>query len=272
MDTLPPRLPLPATADEAEQAADIVIPRAVLRHEYGKTMARRGRQEATRRRWENGKTAVIVGQFAVIGCLGLAVAYLADQYRIEVIHTFQRDDGTVTNSASWSSLPDAVKANSAINVLWQYVELWEGYSSANAERAWNIISALSTEQVRKDFQAFAGRDNPRSPRNVYGERDLVDVEFVSLTPVCTKDPCNAETSDAYQYRFNRRERIAGVWSKPELRVATLRFRRLTDAARKRLPWWQVATFNNAGVQVWEYPGSKPEGIAGRTPAQQGGAR
>lgn len=269
MDTFPPSQLRPATADEAEQAADIIIPKAVLRHEYEKTKARRGRQDATRRRWENGKTAVIVGQFAVIGCLGLAAAHLADQYRIEVIHTYQRDDGTVTNTASWSSLPDAVKANSAINVLWQYVSLWESYSSGEAERSWNIISALSTPDVRRDYQAFAGKDNPKSPRNVFGERDLVDVEFVSLTPVCTTDPCNAETTDAYQYRFNRRERIAGVWSRPELRVATLRFRRLSDAARKRLPWWQVATFNNAGVQVWEYPGSKPEGVAGRGAVQQG---
>ena len=60
----------------------------------------------------------------------------------------------------------------------------------------------------------------------------------------------------------RKERIAGVWGKPEPRYVTLRFRRLSDEARKRLPWWQVATFNNAGIQVWEYPGSKPEGIAG----------
>ena len=57
-----------------------------------------------------------------------------------------------------------------------------------------------------------------------------------------------------------------------LRVATLRFRRLSDDARKRLPWWQVATFNNAGVVVWEYPGSKPEGVAARAAAQPGGPR
>lgn len=262
MDTLPPRMTRTATPDEIEQAADIIIPKAELDRLYAQTQARRAKQAAKSRRWEAGKTAVIVGQFALIGALGFGVSYLAAQYRVEVVHVYQRDDGTVTNTASWSSLPESLKASSALNVLWEYVRLWEGYSSGEAQRAWNIISALSTEAVRKDYQAFASADNPRSPRRVYGERDLADAEFVSLTPVCTKDPCNAETTDALQYRFNRRERVAGVWSKPELRVVTLRFRRLSDEARKRLPWWQVATFNNAAIQVWEYPGSKPEGVAG----------
>ena len=269
MNAFPSR---PMTPDEIGQAAEVYISRADLEREYAKVAARRGKQAATRRRWELAKTAAIIGQFAVIGCLGLAVARLADQYRVEVIHTYQRDDGTVTNSAAWSSLPDAVKVNSAINVLWQYVELWEGYSSGQAERAWNIVSALSTPEVRRDYQAYAGKDNPRAPRNVFGERDLVNVEFAGFTPVCTREPCNAETTDAYQFRFNRSERVAGVWSKPELRVATLRFRRLSDDARKRLPWWQVATFNNAGVVVWEYPGSKPEGVAARAAAQPGDPR
>jgi type IV secretory pathway component VirB8 len=264
MDTMPSLLRRPATAGEIEQAAEIIIPKAELDRLYQQAQARRGKQAGRSRRWEIGKTAVILGQFGVIGALGFGCAVLATQYRIETIYVYQRDDGTVTNSMDWSSLPDAVKANSALNTLWQYVWLRESYSSGTAQHAWNVVSALSSPDVRKEYQAWAGADNPRSPRRLYGERDRVDVEFVSVSPVCTRDPCNEATTDTYQVRFNRSERVAGVSGKPELWSVILRYRRLSDEARKKLPWWQVAQFNNPGIQVWEYPGAHPEGIAGHS--------
>lgn len=264
MDTLPPRLVRPASPGEIEQAADIIIPKAELDRLYAQAAARRGKQAAKSRRWEIGKTATIIGQAVVIGALGLGCAVLATQYRIETVYVYQRDDGTVTNSMDWSSLPDAVKANSAMNTLWQYVWLREGYSSGTAQHAWNVVSALSSPDVRKEYQGHASADNPRSPRRLYGERDRVDVEFVSVSPVCTRDPCDEATTDTYQFRFNRSERVAGVSTKPELWSVILRHRRLSDEARKKLPWWQVAQFNNPGIVVWEYPGAKPEGIAGHS--------
>ena len=264
MDTLPPRLVRPATPGEIEQAADIIIPKAELDRLYAQATVRRGKQAAKSRRWEIGKTAVIVGQSIVIVALGLGCAALASQYRIEAVYVYQRDDGTVTNSMDWSSLPDSVKANSAINTLWSYVWLREGYSSGTAQHAWNVVSALSSPDVRKEYQSWAGGENPRSPRRLYGERDRVDVEFVSFSPVCTVDPCNEATTDTHQFRFNRSERVNGVSAKPELWSVILRHRRLSDDARKKLPWWQVAQFNNPGIVVWEYPGAKPEGVAGHS--------
>lgn len=267
MNALPPR---PMTPDEAGQAADIYIPKAELERLYAAASARRGKAEASKRRRERLKTALIAGQCGVIACMGLAVARLADQYRVEVVHTYQRDDGTITNTANWASLPESVKIGGAKNVLWEYVRLREGYDAFGAQRAWNVVSALSSPEVRKEYQAWASADNPRSPRRLYGERDVVDVNLVGLHPVCTRDPCDEETSDTLQFRFERRERVAGAWGKPEIWSATARFRRLSDEARKRLPWQQVATFNGAAIQVTGYSGGKPEAV--EAAIRHGGSR
>lgn len=263
-------LPRPMTPDEAERAADIYIPKADLERLYAQAIVRRGKAEASKRRRERFKTALIAGQAGVIACMGLGIAALVDQYRIEVVHTHQRDDGTITNTANWASLPDGVKVGAAKNVLWEYVRLREGYNAFEMQRAWNIVSALSSPEVQKEYQAWAGKDNPRAPRNVYGERDAVDVNLVGINAVCNRDPCDEGTSDTLQLRFERRERVAGAWGKPEIWSATARFRRLSDEARRRLPWQQVATFNGAAIQVTGYSGGKPE--SAESAIRHGGAR
>ena len=258
MDQAPPR---PATLDEVAEAAEIYISRADLKREQDKTAARRAKAAASQRRSGIVKNIGLIGLTGAVACLGLAIASIASGYRVDVVYVTVRDDGTATNSLAWSSLPESTRGHAALNTLWRYVELREGYHASLQQHSWNVVSALSSPEVRREYQGWAGPENPRAPRRIYGERDAVDVQFTSVAPVCTTDPCNLDSTDQFMIRFRRRERIAGAWGEEVPHYATIRFRRLSDEGRMRLPWWQAATFNLGGIQVWEYPGAKREGVA-----------
>lgn len=258
MDQAPPRA---ATATEIAEAAEIYISREDLKREQEKTAARRAKAAASQRRRDIAKNIGLAGLTGAVACLGVAVASLASGYRVDVVYVTVRDDGTATNSLAWSSLPDSTRGNAALNTLWRYIELREGYHPSLQQHSWNVVSALSSPEVRKEYQAWAGPENARAPRRTYGERDAVDVQFVSVAPVCTADPCNLDTTDQFMFRFRRRERIAGSWGEEVPHYATIRFRRLSDEGRAKLPWWQAATFNIGGLQIWEYPGARREGVA-----------
>ena len=263
--------PRAATAPEIAEAAEIYISRSELDRQYAAVQGRREREAKSRRWRDRARTGAIVGLTAAVGVLGVSVALLASGQRVDVVYVTVRDDGTVTNSMAWSSLPASTRSNAALNTLWRYVELREGYHPSEAQYAWNVVSALSAPDVRREYQEWAAPENPKGPRKLYGERDVVEIEFVSVAPVCTTEPCNLQTTDVMMFRFDRRERVAGTWSAPERRYATVRFRRLSDEGLEKLPWWQAATFNSGGIQVWEYVGSRREGVS--TPSQaMGGGR
>jgi type IV secretion system protein VirB8 len=237
-----------------DRAADIILPKSEFERIYAATQKRRADQERRERR---------TGQFksVLIGALVLAVAgeglVIAARSRTDppMVFVYQRDDGSVTNSLSYASLPEAVKGKAAINALWTYVRLRESWSAAEAEYAWNVVSAMSSKDVRDQYQTWQ-EDKAIAPRKLYGEDGQVRTDFISYAPVCDGDKAGAcDNPDRMMFRFDRSERRGQAWLKPVRYSVTLRFRHVP-----RLPVWLVATVNSPGIVITDYPGAQPEGV------------
>jgi type IV secretion system protein VirB8 len=175
-----------------------------------------------------------------------ALASLAPTVRVEPVFVYLRDDGTAITSRSWSDMPENVREMNMVNVVAEYVRLREGWSSGEAQRAWNVVSALSTKEVRGQFQADYARSNPQSFERLYGDKASLRVDVVNVE----KD---ADRLGAYRVYFNRVLRTGDQDGRPEAMVATLRVRDVLNP--KALPRWQRVQFNGPAIAVWEYPGA-----------------
>ena len=241
----PPRR---ATPEEIAAAAEFIIPKDEFDRACQAAQRRRAREER-RRRWANlGRGALVFVLAGAVVAEGIALAALAPAVRVEPVFVYLRDDGTMISSRSWRDMPSGIRDLAIFNVLSEYVTLREGYSSGEAERAWNVVSALSTKIVREQFQRWYHRDNPESPQRRYGERSSVVVEVTDIQK-------EQDRAGAYRVYFNRTLRTPDSPGRPEPMVATLRIQDVGNPAA--LPWAQRIRFNAPAIVVWEYPGARP---------------
>jgi VirB8 protein len=140
----------------------------------------------------------------------------------------------------------------------------ESYSHIGAEYAWKIVSAMSDERTRKEYQAEHDPTNAESPYKRYGDRIRVEVGYDSHWSLCPVEGCGPEP-EGYQFRFQRTEVVDGIRQPPVMYVAQARFRRRVQGIDPA----QLYTFNAPGVQVWEYVRGTP---AGAQPSAQQGSR
>lgn len=153
-------------------------------------------------------------------------------------------------------LPPEAQRDVAVNALWNYVWLRESFSSGMADAAWSIVSAMSDERVRKEYQERHNPRNPQSPWAIYGEKGSVKVEYDSHDDLAPPQGYSGPPP-GYAFRFWRTEvreqmpPVRAMWG------ASMRFRRDVPNIDPR----QRYTFNAPGVQVWEYPGGRPVGPA-----------
>lgn len=238
----------PATPAELDMAAEVIIPQAELQRLYAARAAERAREERRQRRATLARNGTIFAQWGVIAALSIGAASMLPLVRVEPVFVYVRDDGTAITSKTWAELPSSARDRNILNVLSNYVTLREGWSSGQAQEAWDTVSALSSRVVKEQFQAWYRRDNPESPQRQYGERTTVRVEVTDVH----KDPI---TPGAYRVHFRRIERAGATDSRAVPMVARLRIRDLENPSR--LPWWQRVQFNGPAIQVIEYPGAVP---------------
>lgn len=236
----------PATAEEAAEAAAVWMPKAELDRLCAENRVARAKEARRARRDRRGLVALVVALAAAAAAEGVALASLAPLVRVEPVFVYLRDDGTSITSRSWDDMPANAREANVANVLSEYVRLREGWSSGEGRRAWNVVSALSTKEVRGQFQADYARGNPQSPERLYGDRAALRVDVTDVQ----KD---ADRAGAFRVYFNRTLRSGDQDGRPESMVATLRVRDVLSA--KALPWWQRVQFNGPGIVVWEYPGA-----------------
>lgn len=250
MNAMPPR---PASPEEAAMAADVIIPQAELQRLYSAARAERAREERRRRRVSLARNGTIFAQWVVIGGMAVSIASMLPLVRIEPVFVYLRDDGTSISSRSWQDMPADAREAGILNVLAEYVRLREGWSSGEAQRAWEAVSALSSKPVRDQFQAWYRRENPESPQRIYGERAIVRVAVTDVQ----KDTV---TPGAYRVYFTRTERTGTADGRTIPMMASLRLRDIANP--RQIPWWQRVQFNGPAVQVWEYPGAHPAAAGG----------
>lgn len=243
---------------DPDDLADILISREELDRI---TKDRRAEQARIRRRkmWKNGALISIIGVQSLTTAGLLAFIWVRPPQTVpEPIWIYQKDDGTVTNYASWNSLPDRVKNDDVVNVVTNYVQLRESWSEGNAGYAWRTISALSSPNVRAQFQQAWSKDNPDSPVRQYKDGTTVEARYVNWMPVCPIEGCSG-APDAYRIWFDRYETVPGHEPGLPTRYAvTVRIKRNIPLPASRL--WERFTFNAPLIQVVDYPTPQKDGI------------
>ena len=235
-----------ATPEEMADAAAVWMTKPDLDRLCAENRISRGKEARRARRNTRGLMALIASLAAVAVAEGVGLAALAPLVRVEVVHSYLRDDGTSISSLAWRDFPADARERGMANVVSEYVRLREGWSSGEGKRAWDVVSALSTKEVRGQFQGDYARSNPTSPERLYGDRASLRVDVTNVE----KD---ADRAGAFRVYFNRTLRSGDGDGRPEAMVATLRVRDVLNP--KALPHWQTVQFNGPGIAVWEYPGA-----------------
>jgi hypothetical protein len=113
---------------------------------------------------------------------------------------------------------------------------------------------MSDARVSREFRDWFGLSNPQGPQHVYGDKGIiVQCKLLSVTPT-------GVDGEGYEFRFDRWEEGSNGRTPKSTYRAALRFRTGVFPSDAN-GWVDKVTFNWTGVQVWEYPGAKPEGVA-----------
>ncbi len=212
--------------------------------------------QRSRARSANAMTRVVffvAAALFVLCCMqAMALVYTVPLIRVIPTFIYAKEDGTFEAAITTGSLPPNLSQSAQISAAWQFVRLYEGYSQAESEYAWNVVSAMAAKPVRDQYQADHDPKNKQAPINVLAEKAVVHVDFVSATPAC--DGC----VNRYNFRFVRTIKVAGdpriqrsVW------VATVSW---TMDQAIRIDFRQRLTFNQPGLVVTEYPGAQREDV------------
>ena len=229
------------------------------RHQYYEDLKKESKWEAIRRRVKSiSHVSVVVLLTTCVIAESVAITAMLPLTKVVPLIVYQRDDGTVTNYMNWDELPEMVKNDTTVNVVWQYVQYRESWSKGNAELAYDVVSAISAPDVRDQWQDYYDAKNPQSPQNVYGDT-TVQAKWVNFMPVCPESGCIGEPQQ-YRFWFDRIETAPGQQpGKPVRYGVTVRILRNVPLPAGREAWrW---TFNAPLVQVVEYPGATRDGVS-----------
>jgi type IV secretion system protein VirB8 len=111
----------PATVEEEDMAAEIIIPAAELKRLYQERRAEQAREKRRQRRNRLLSGGTIIVLVLAIGALATAIATMLPLEKLVPIIVYQRGDGTVVNTVEWASLPKDVQEDTTVNVVWNYV-------------------------------------------------------------------------------------------------------------------------------------------------------
>jgi VirB8 protein len=247
----------------------VPVPEAALQEHYAAALQARQRDERRERRSGASKNAAIL---LLVGCAGFLtwrnerLAEIAAANANKAVYVTLRDDGTLINSVAYTSLPQRYREDNRLNTLWNYVFWRECYSRAEAPRAYYNVQRMSDDRVRKEWVTHFSRSNPTSPQNLLGAKGhYYTCEPVGYAPV-------GADGDRYQFRFMRFEHDdMGRKDQGILMYATVAFRTgVYDDGPNG--WIDRVVFNGPGIQVWEYPGARPEGLQPHLLVNAGGGK
>jgi type IV secretory pathway component VirB8 len=167
---------------------------------------------------------------------------------------FNPGDAVAISSKRFDYMPDEIKNDVPINTLWTYVTDRECFSSGNAATAWYRVQSMSDSRVAEEFKAWYDAKNPDSPQNVLGKKNIVQkcklIDYASS---------GTDGGQSLTIRFSRFD-DDGARRTPEIIYAvTMRYRLGIFNPDPSREWRDRSQFNQAGVQVWEYPGAHAAG-------------
>ena len=180
-----------------------------------------------------------------------ALYHFAPLIRVVPVYVPVQSDGTMPSvmSVDPSTRLEGLKHGPAdiSAALWQYVRWRESYNWADAKAAWDIVSGMSSNNVRRQFQDWYVYTNKASPQAVYGFKDAVKLSWVE----------SRVDGDRYTVTFWRQLFSDGSTAgSPQLWVCPLAFSTTWSA-----PLQERLTYNPGSLAVTAYPGCYPKGEA-----------
>jgi type IV secretion system protein VirB8 len=181
-----------------------------------------------------------IAAFVLDGFLATAVVLLLPLKTTVPLFLVVREDGTVDTGMSLADL-GADQAQKVIrSSVWRYVEEREAYSISEAKYRYDLISLMSNENVRRDYQNWFLR-SPDSPQKVYGKNGQVSVKEISMSPV---------RDGVYLVRFWRFSQLVGEHERKTSATATVEYE-LLNAAPASLVLEDPAAISVVRYQVEE---------------------
>lgn len=200
-------------------------------------------------------TTGLVSSIALNLMLGAGILAILPLKTFVPIFGFNNEAGLLDTTTEISDLPPSTQVADIEAVLWNYLRDREGFAASEADQNYDVVSRLSNDQVRTEYQKYANpKFNPQSPANVAGPLGFVRINRLGANFVRHADDY---ASGTYQIRFCR---VIVRMNAPVVQQrlqANIGFERVT-----RVPLEQRITSNPAGVVVTEYPGPREDGAPG----------
>lgn len=244
-------------SDAATERDFVPVPHHRKDEHYEAAVKARRKEEKRERRFGAAKSLALAGLLAYAAFLSWenrTLTSLAASNANRVVYVTLRDDGALVNTAMYTSLPPKWQSDNRLNTLWNYVFWRECYSESEAPRAYYNVQRMSDDRVKREWIGHMSLDNPNSPRNKVGKkRHYYTCEPVGYAPVGSED-------NRFVFRFKRYEhdnqgrRDEGIMMHVPVAFRTGVYPKDEDA------WIDKTVFNAPGVQVWEYPGARPDAL------------
>lgn len=224
-----------------KQTNALLVSRDALADHYKEVHSFQTERAKTAQRFS--RLAVLIAIIAVLGNVAQAfvIASLFPLSKVVPVFLWVQPDGTIDSEVAISQLPATQEKAVISSALWEYVRMREGYTYDTAQYAYDLVSNLSAENVRQEYQQYFNYPNPGSPQVVIGRKGRLEAEHISSNEI---------TPGVQQIRYKRMLSIDGQMPLMTTWTATIRFEKMTSLpAKQRLA-------NPAGLVITAYQASE----------------
>lgn len=227
-----------------------------------------GLQAAQAKLWReayNGRRWRERALMGVIVALAGAICVLVPNQHYVLVFSYLTRSGVQDTATALSTLPADQRVAGIVALLWQYVRYREHYAASEAEESYSIVSAMSAEDVKQQYQKWSNpKLNKDAPANKLGTTGFIRVYRESGSGFVKHSP-DYDTGN-YLVRFCRMIVPPGQTATAQRWSVNFSYQ-LVDT----IPLWERLVLNHAGVIVTEYPGPESEGAGPKAvPAPGGG--
>ena len=247
---------------DVDQRVVALPPSQAEAHYAGVVSMQAAQARVWRDAWKRGRWRDIALTVAVVA-EAVAISFLVPNQHYITIFSYLNPSGVHDTATAISTLPADQRIAGIEALLWQYLRFREHYAPSEAENSYNIVSAMSSEHVREQYQKWANPiNNPKAPAITLGKTGFIRVYRENGTFI--RHSADYATG-VYQIRFCRLVAPEGQTPFAQRWSDTFSYQ-LADS----IPLWERVTFNHAGLVVTEYPGPESEGAGPKTVMATGG--
>lgn len=243
-----------ASGNEVSSILEPITPLAAPRYQL-ETVSYQASQA---RAWQRAAAAwkIATACFGALSVLlAVALIELMPLKTVVPVFAYINEAGLLDTTTAISDLPKSTQVAGIEALLWQYVRRRESYAYSEAEESYIIVSAMSDQLVRGQYQQLANpKYNTKSPAATLKRTGFIRVNKASGAWVShTAD----YSSGVYQIRFCKvTAEENGETTEQRMIVA------LTYSVAQAVPLWERTTFNPVGVIITDYPPPQQEGALG----------